>query len=122
MGDDNKISDKNIANKNMSDNAVKLESMRCRGLFLSVHPNDGVYINNNINHEHNLFYFLVQGKSDDVVLFKEPYSFNTQNTIIITHAFGGSIRINPKDPTLWTLRAIKIYCRDGRRYQTKIRA
>merc|ERR1719411_2125758 len=85
-------------NDDESEDGVRLESMYSHGLFLSVHPNDGVYINRQRDHQHNLFYFLVQGKNDEVVLFKTPYSLKQQNTIIISHCFGGSIRMHPNEP------------------------
>jgi len=84
---------------NISDEGVKLESVRCRGLFVAVHPNDGAYINTDANHDHNLLYFLVRGKSDEG-LFKEPYLLKQQNTVIIHHAFGGSVRVNPKNESV----------------------
>ena len=85
---------------NMKEDGVKLESHYCNGLFLSVHPNDGVYIAHKKDNAHNLFYFLVQGKNDEVVLFKKPYDIKSQNTIIISHAFGGSIRMNPNEDSV----------------------
>jgi len=81
------------------DSAVRLESMGRRGLFLSVHPNDGVYIGKEAQSEHNLLYFLVRGKSDEG-LFKKPYLLKQQNTIIIHHAFGGSIRVHPENENI----------------------
>lgn len=83
-----------MGNGSERDFAVKLESVRCRGLFLAVHPNNGVYIGSEAQSDDNLLYFLVRGKSDEG-LFKRPYSLKQQNTIIIHHAFGGSIRVHP---------------------------
>jgi len=97
--DDNKNNDKQKKINNILENGVKLESFRCGGLFFSVHPNDGVYINKDIDNEHNLLYFLVRGKTDEG-LFKKPYLLKQQNTIIINHAFGGSIRVNPKNENI----------------------
>jgi len=84
---------------NISSEGVKLESVRCRGLFVAVHPNDGAYIERDANSDHNLLYFLVRGKSDEG-LFKEPYLLKQQNTVIISHAFGGSVRVNPKNESV----------------------
>ena len=82
-----------------NDNSVMLESLRCSGLYFSVHPNDGVYIQRDKNCLHNNLYFLVKGKTNEG-LFKKPYLLKQQNTIIIHHAFGGSIRVNPKNENI----------------------
>ena len=82
-----------------NNDGIILESLRCSGLFFSVHPNDGVYINRDKFSEHNYLYFLVKGKTNEG-LFKKPYLLKQQNTIIISHAFGGSIRVNPKNENI----------------------
>mmetsp|Transcript_23406 Transcript_23406/g.37457 ORF Transcript_23406/g.37457 Transcript_23406/m.37457 type:complete len:369 (+) Transcript_23406:16-1122(+) len=82
-----------------SEYGVVLESQRTRGLYVSVHPNDGVYISKDRQHTHNRLYFLVRGKRDDGV-FRKPYLLKAQNTIIISHAFGGTVRINPKNENI----------------------